>query len=73
MHLILLERLEEKFGLWKAFKVGVELEIRGGEARTLNEDEFMFGYKVKKKREREIFKDDQRKAPSSTRRREDGD
>lgn len=59
MYLIFLESLEEKLIWWKVFKVGVKVEIRGGEVRMFNDDEFMFGYKGKKKmREREIFKDD---------------
>ena len=55
MHLILLEGLEEKLGRWEAFKVGVEVEIRGGETRTFNEDEFMFGYKGRRRRGRERY------------------
>lgn len=35
MHLILLESLEEKLGLWKAFKVGVKVEIRGGDRKSV--------------------------------------
>lgn len=80
MHLIVLGLnlgfLEENVGLRKAFAVGLEVEMKGGEIRAFNGDEvFMFrnkgdGKKWKeeveednRERNREIFKDNQRRAP----------
>lgn len=53
MHLVLLGSLGENLGVEKAFKVVLEVEIRGGEAKTFNGDEvFMF----RDKRDQEKWK-----------------
>jgi|APAra0007618257_1042622.scaffolds.fasta_scaffold09107_1 hypothetical protein len=67
------ENLEVNLGFGKDFVVGLEVEIKGGEARALKDDEvFMFRNKgnekkweeeVEENERREIFKDNQRRTP----------